>query len=161
MAVPLSLEVRSGNNGNNNCAAVAYLQWPAQKDAMAWRIEYLWSGKLTKADHLVPPFHDDPFPTYGWAPPEGSHWYRASAPSTHSAANPETHVDCTDFAVAKTNAFGGGTIYITVPDTTEDEENRKRRRRKKTNRERKRNSPKPAGRPRRPTREEGEGDLPR
>jgi RTX calcium-binding nonapeptide repeat (4 copies) len=131
VAVPLSLEVRSGNNGNNNCAAVAYLQWQAQKDATAWRIEYLWSGKLKEADHLVPPFHDDPFPTYGWAPPQGAHWYRASDPSTHSAANPETHVDCTDFAVAKTNAFGGGTIYITVPDTTEDEEKEKEEEEKK------------------------------
>ncbi len=124
VAVPLSLEVRSGNNGNNNCAAVAYLQWPAQKDASAWRIEYLWNGSLKEAN-LVPPFHDDPFPTYGWAPPQGSHWYRASAPSTKSSPNPETHVDCTDFAVAKTNAFGGGTIYITVPDTAEEEEKEK------------------------------------
>jgi RTX calcium-binding nonapeptide repeat (4 copies) len=121
VSVPLSLEVRSGNSSNNNCAAVAFLQWPAQKDAGAWRIEYLWSGKVKEAN-LVPPFHDDPFPSYGWAPPEGSHWYHASNPSARSAANPETHVDCTDLAVAKTNAFGGGTIYITVPDTTEEVE---------------------------------------
>ncbi len=59
VALPLSLEVRSGNSSNNNCAAIAYLQWPAQKDAAAWQIEYLWSGSLTKANP-VPPFHDDP-----------------------------------------------------------------------------------------------------
>ena len=125
VAVPLSLEVRSGNSSNNNCAAIAYLQWPAQKDAVAWQIEYLWSGSLTKANP-VPPFHDDPYLPYGWAPPEGAHWYRASAPSAKSAGDPGTHVDCTDFAVAKTNAFGGGTIYITVPDATEEEEKEKK-----------------------------------
>jgi hypothetical protein len=129
VAVAVSLEIRSGHNGVNNCAAAAYLQWQEQKGAEAWQLAYLWNGKLEKKN-LKPPFSDAPHSVYGWAPPAGAHWYLASIGSK-SAADPDTPVDCTDQAVARTNAFGGGTIYITVPDTPEDEEKEKEEEEKK------------------------------
>lgn len=120
LGVAVSLEVRQGHNGVNNCTAAAYLQWQEQKGAEEWRLEYLWNGKLEKKN-LKPPFTDEPHSIFGWAPPGGAHWYLASI-SGKSAGNPETPVDCTDLAVGKTNAFGGGTVYITVPDDPEEEE---------------------------------------
>ncbi|HEU4906738.1 MAG TPA: calcium-binding protein [Solirubrobacterales bacterium] len=129
VAVAVSLEIRQGNKAPNNCAAAAYLQWEAQKGAEAWRLEYLWNGKLEKRK-LKPPFSDAPHSVYGWAPAEGAHWYLASIGSK-SASEESAPVDCTDHAVARTNAFGGGTIYITVPDTSEDEEKEKEEEEKK------------------------------
>jgi hypothetical protein len=133
VAVAVSLEIRQGNKAPNNCAAAAYLQWGAQKGAEAWRLEYLWNGKLEKKN-LKPPFSDAPHSVYGWAPPGGAHWYLASIGSK-SASEESAPVDCTDHAVARTNAFGGGTIYITVPDTSEDEEKRKEKEEEKKRKE--------------------------
>lgn len=141
VAVPVSLEIRQGNSAPNHCSAAAYLQWGAQQGAEAWRLEYLWNGKLEKRN-LKPPFSDAPHSVYGWAPAGGTHWYLASIGSK-SAADPETHVDCTDHAVARTNAFGGGTIYILVPDTPEDEEKAKDEEEKKRKEEEEKTSQPP------------------
>lgn len=141
VAVAVSLEIRKGNTAPNNCAAAAYLQWVAQKDAEAWRLEYLWNGKL-EVRTLKPPFTDAPHLTYGWAPAEGSHWYLASIGSK-SASEEAAPVDCTDHEVARINAFGGGTIYITVPDTPEDEEKAKEEEEKKRKEEEEKTSSQP------------------
>ncbi len=102
VAVPLSKKVlhEAGNSTETNkCGVFAYLEWQAQKGAQAWRIEYLWSGLAhEKANQLKPPFHDDPHSVWGWAPPEGAHWYRGGTPRIQIAANPDTYVDCGDFA---------------------------------------------------------------
>lgn len=153
VAVAVSLEIRSGNQAPNNCSAAAYLQWGAQNGAEAWRLEYLWNGKLEKRN-LKPPFSDAPHSIYGWAPAAGSHWYLASIGSK-SAANPETHVDCTELAVARTNAFGGGTIYITVPDTAEDEEKEKEKEEKKRQKEEEKTSSQPPDDPEGPPGKKG------
>lgn len=120
VAVAVSLKVLVGNTAPNNCAAAAYLQWPAQAGAEKWRLEYLWNGKLEKRNPK-PPFDDAPHSTYGWAPPGGSHWYLASIGSK-SASEEAEPVDCGDHEAARLNAFGGGTIFITVPDDPDDDE---------------------------------------
>lgn len=126
LAVPLSNKVLHGHEYNtetNKCGVFTYLEWQAQKGAQAWRLEYLWNGSLKKVNQLKPPFSDAPHSVWGWAPPAGAHWYFGGHFSSKSAAPaPHDAVDCGEYEAGQKNAFGGGTIFITVPDDAEDEE---------------------------------------
>ncbi|HEU4906984.1 MAG TPA: calcium-binding protein [Solirubrobacterales bacterium] len=146
VAVPLSNKVLDGykyDEERNACAVITYLEWPAQEGAQAWRLEYFMGGSLKKVNSLKPPFSDAPHPVYGWAPPAGAHWYFTGwlTVATGLPAPDGDPLNCGEYVPGwlefHKNAFGGGTIYITVPDTPEDEEKEKEEEEKKREEEEK------------------------
>lgn len=75
---------------DSTCASFGIAAWPAQKGATSWEILYNFNGE-PRSEPLFPPFDDDEFGNYGWAPAKGVHWHSLTYSGSSSfGGNPVT-----------------------------------------------------------------------
>lgn len=123
--VPATAVFRAGNNGQENCSAFVFIQWPEQPNASAWRLDYEYlKGTANIRTHdevnLRPPFSDKPTGAGGWVPPAGHHWYFHTFRSKSDAGGEP--VECASLEAEMLGKIITATLHITVPEDTEEDE---------------------------------------
>lgn len=110
--VPATPEFRSGNTSAASCQAFVFLQWPEQKGAKAWRIEYVKRGR-TYTKTLSPPFSDEDGVPRGWLPAAGTHWYKTGF---SGGSFPGHTVECESRRDVLLPEYGEAKVFVTLAD---------------------------------------------